>query len=151
MIEVYGFRSIELKRGVSTGALKVLLSDHHWWGGLRVTRTLARRCALWDLGMSMHSSSHLGISRTAMTQVAASIPNLSFACDTRYPWQEEEVTEGGRESFKGGVPGPYSTPGTVRCAGAAGRGCGYLHLAPRGVPIRPLVTDRAAQLFPCLQ
>ncbi len=111
MIELYGFRSIKLKGGVSTGAVKVLLSDHHWWGGLRVTRTLARMCALWDLGMSMHSNSHLGISRTAMTHVAASIPNLSFACDTHCPWQEEEVIEGGGVNFEGGAVRVPDTPG----------------------------------------
>jgi glucarate dehydratase len=85
----------------------VLLSDHHYWGGLRVTQTLARMCALWELGMSMHSNSHLGISLMAMTHVAASIPNLTYACDTHYPWQEEEVIEGGRIAFvDGAVPVP---------------------------------------------
>ena len=63
---------------------------------MRATQTLARMCALWDLGMSMHSNSHLGISLMAMTHVAASIPNLTYACDTHYPWQEEEVIKGGR-------------------------------------------------------
>ena len=47
----------------------------------------------------MHSNSHLGISLMAMTHVAASIPNLTYACDTHYPWQEEEVIEGGRIAF----------------------------------------------------
>lgn len=61
------------------------LARHHYWGGLRVPQTLARMCALWDLGMSMHSNSHLGISLMAMTHVAASIPNLTYACDTHYP------------------------------------------------------------------
>ncbi|TDP72287.1 glucarate dehydratase family protein [Roseateles toxinivorans] len=101
----------DFRRGAAMGSVKVLLSDHHYWGGLRLTQTLARMCALWDLGMSMHSNSHLGISLMAMTHVAASIPNLTYACDTHYPWQEEEVIKGGRIKFvEGAVPVP-TTPG----------------------------------------
>jgi glucarate dehydratase len=101
----------DFRKGAETGAVKVVLSDHHYWGGLRATQTLARMCALWDLGMSMHSNSHLGISLMAMTHVAASIPNLTYACDTHYPWQEEEVIRGGRIAFdNGAVPVPR-TPG----------------------------------------
>ncbi len=97
----------DFRKGAEMGSVKVLLSDHHYWGGLRVTQTLARMCALWDLGMSMHSNSHLGISLMAMTHVAASIPNLTYACDTHYPWQEEEVVKGGRIAFdRGSVPVP---------------------------------------------
>lgn len=101
----------DFRKGAETGAVKVLLSDHHYWGGLRVTQTLARMCALWDLGMSMHSNSHLGISLMAMTHVAASIPNLTYACDTHYPWQEEEVIRGGRIVFEDGAVRVPGTPG----------------------------------------
>jgi glucarate dehydratase len=101
----------EFRRGADSGAVQVLLSDHHYWGGLRVTQTLARLCALWGLGMSMHSNSHLGISLMAMTQVAASLPNLGYACDTHYPWQEEEVIAGGRIRFEDGAVRVPDTPG----------------------------------------
>ena len=101
----------EFRQGAGMGSVKVLLSDHHYWGGLRVTQTLARMCTLWDLGMSMHSNSHLGISLMAMTHVAASIPNLTYACDTHYPWQEEEVIEGGRVVFEQGAVRVPTKPG----------------------------------------
>lgn len=101
----------DFRRGAGSGAVKVLLSDHHYWGGLRVTQTLARMCALWDLGLSMHSNSHLGISLIAMTHIAASIPNLTYACDTHYPWQEEEVIEGGRIRFEDGAVRVPEAPG----------------------------------------
>jgi glucarate dehydratase len=101
----------DFRRGAEMGSVKVLLSDHHYWGGLRATQTLARMCKLWDLGMSMHSNSHLGISLMAMTHVAASIPNLTYACDTHYPWQEEEVIKGGRVSFDNGAVRVPATPG----------------------------------------
>jgi glucarate dehydratase len=101
----------DFRRGAEMGSVKVLLSDHHYWGGLRVTQTLARMCALWELGMSMHSNSHLGISLMAMTHVAASIPNLTYACDTHYPWQEEEVVRGGRIAFENGAVRVPTAPG----------------------------------------
>ena len=101
----------DFRKGAEMGSVKVLLSDHHYWGGLRVTQTLARMCALWELGMSMHSNSHLGISLMAMTHVAASIPNLTYACDTHYPWQEEEVIRGGRVVFESGSVRVPTTPG----------------------------------------
>lgn len=101
----------DFRQGAASGGVHVLLSDHHYWGGLRVTQTLARMCALWGLGMSMHSNSHLGISLMAMTHVAASIPNLTYACDTHYPWQEEEVIEGGRIAFEDGAVRVPTAPG----------------------------------------
>ena len=52
------------------GAVGVVLSDHHYWGGLRASADLARICATWDVGLSMHSNSHLGISLAAMVQLA---------------------------------------------------------------------------------
>jgi len=103
----------EFKRNVALQAVKVVLSDHHYWGGLRATQQLARMCALWDLGISMHSNSHLGISLMAMTHVAAAVPNLSYACDTHYPWQDEELVVGGRIAF---------TEGAVAVPSAAGLG-----------------------------
>lgn len=101
----------EFRRNVETRSAKVILSDHHYWGGLRATQQLAHMCRLWDLGMSMHSNSHLGISLVAMTHVAAAIPNLSYACDTHYPWQEEEVIVGGRVAFHEGAVRVPSAPG----------------------------------------
>jgi glucarate dehydratase len=107
----------ELKRSVvtpaagPTGAVQVVLSDHHYWGGLRATQHLAALCSLHGLGMSMHSNSHLGISLVAMTHAAACISNLTYACDTHYPWQEEEVIEGGRIAFTNGSVAVPNKPG----------------------------------------
>ena len=56
------------------------------------------------MGLSMHSNSHLGVSLMAMTHVAAACPNLTYACDTHYPWQTEkdEIVAGGRVKFVNG-------------------------------------------------
>jgi glucarate dehydratase len=57
--------------------------------------------------LSMHSNSHLGISLAAMTHLAAAVPNLTYACDTHYPWQEEEIILGGKLQFdEGALPVP---------------------------------------------
>ena len=68
----------------------------------RTTQQLARLCQTFDMGLSMHSNSHLGISLIAMTHLAASVPHLAYACDTHYPWQDEEVVQGGRLKFENG-------------------------------------------------
>ena len=66
----------------------IILSDHHFWGGFRASLDLARFCAVFGRGMSMHSNSHLGISLAAMVHLAAAVPNLTYDCDTHYPWQD---------------------------------------------------------------
>jgi glucarate dehydratase len=93
--------------------MQVILTDHHYWGGLRATQTLAHYGRTFGLGISMHSNSHLGISLAAMTHVGVTIPNFAYACDTHYPWQVEEVVEGGRANFRfeGGSLAPPPGPG----------------------------------------
>lgn len=92
-----------LPPGIAQDAVRVILSDHHYWGGLRASRELGRICAIWGLGLSMHSNSHMGISLAAMAHLAAATPNLTYDCDTHYPWQTDEVIEGGKLSFKDGA------------------------------------------------
>ncbi|WP_327269993.1 glucarate dehydratase family protein [Streptomyces sp. NBC_01218] len=81
----------ELPEALARDAVQVVLSDHHYWGGLHRTRELAAICRTFGVGLSMHSNTHLGISLAAMTHVAATVPNLDYACDSHYPWQTEDV------------------------------------------------------------
>ncbi|MEU9606903.1 enolase C-terminal domain-like protein [Streptomyces sp. NPDC048057] len=81
----------DLPEALERGATQVLLSDHHYWGGLHNTRELAGICRVHGLGLSLHSHTHLGVSLAAMTHVAAVVPNLDYACDSHYPWQTEDV------------------------------------------------------------
>jgi glucarate dehydratase len=46
-----------------------------------------------------------------MTHVGVTLPNLTYACDTHYPWQEDEVIEGGKLTIKDGVLAPPSGAG----------------------------------------
>ncbi|MFF7973281.1 enolase C-terminal domain-like protein [Streptomyces sp. NPDC007905] len=100
----------EIREAFTTNAVQVVLSDHHYWGGLRNTQHLAAICAAFGVGVSMHSNTHLGVSLAAMTQVASTVPNLHHACDSHYPWQSEDVlTE--RLSFTGGRVAVSDAPG----------------------------------------
>ncbi|MER5714827.1 glucarate dehydratase family protein [Streptomyces sp. NPDC002132] len=81
----------EIAEAFTKGAVQVVLSDHHYWGGLRNTQQLAAVCRTFGVGVSMHSNTHLGISLAAMTHVAATVPDLHHACDSHYPWQSEDV------------------------------------------------------------
>ncbi|TQN59666.1 glucarate dehydratase [Agrobacterium tumefaciens] len=83
-------------------AVQIVLSDHHYWGGLRASTHLGKVCETLGLGVSMHSNSHLGITLAAMIHVAAATPNLSFDCDTHYPWTGVDVIEGTPFTFRGG-------------------------------------------------
>ena len=66
---------------------------------------------VFGLGISMHSNSHMGISLAAMTHVGMTLPNLSYASDTHYPWQEDEVIEGGKLVIRDGQLAPTPGPG----------------------------------------
>jgi glucarate dehydratase len=81
----------EIKEAFTKDAVQVVLSDHHYWGGLRNTQQLAAICRTFGVGISMHSNTHLGISLAAMTHVASTVSNLHHACDSHYPWQSEDV------------------------------------------------------------
>ncbi|MFI5780581.1 glucarate dehydratase family protein [Nocardia sp. NPDC051570] len=81
----------EIRPAFDRDAVQIVLSDHHFWGGLLATRDLAAICRTYGRGLSIHSNTHLGISLAAMTQVAATVPDLDYACDTHYPWQSEDV------------------------------------------------------------
>jgi glucarate dehydratase len=98
-----------LRPAVEEDAVQVILSDHHFWGGLHRSRSLAGICDAFGLSLSMHSNSHLGISLAAMTHLAAATPNLTYACDTHWPWKaaEDDVIVPGTLRFvDGAVPVP---------------------------------------------
>ncbi len=96
---------------VRANAVQVILSDHHYWGGLRRSQALATICETFGIGLSMHSNSHLGISLAAMVHLAAAVPNLSYACDTHWPWKTEDVVAGTPFTFQGGSLAVPQGPG----------------------------------------
>lgn len=88
---------------VKANAVHVILSDHHFWGGLRASKHLAAMCKTFRLGLSMHSNSHLDISMAAMAHLIASEPYYTYACDTHYPWAGDTLLKGGKLQFKDGM------------------------------------------------
>jgi glucarate dehydratase len=100
-----------LTEAVKKDAVQVILSDHHYWGGLQRSKLLAGICATHGIGLSMHSNSHLGISLAAMVHLAAATPNLTYACDTHWPWKTEDVVKGTPLSFAAGSVTVPTAPG----------------------------------------
>ncbi len=64
----------------------VVLSDHHYWGGIPACQELGRLCETLGWGVSQHSNNHAGITMAAMIHLGAVVPQLTFASDTHYPW-----------------------------------------------------------------
>jgi glucarate dehydratase len=77
----------DLPEAVERRSVRIVLADHHYWGGLTDSARLATICRTWNLGLSMHSNSHLGISLAAMVHLGAATPDLTYAADTHTPWQ----------------------------------------------------------------
>ncbi|WP_051360179.1 enolase C-terminal domain-like protein [Adhaeribacter aquaticus] len=87
---------------IALGSEDIILTDHHYWGGLKASMDVGRICEVFGRGISMHSNSHLGISLAAMVHLGGALPYLTTALDTHYPWQSEEVITGGRLKFEEG-------------------------------------------------
>lgn len=92
----------DIPRAIALHSEDIILSDHHFWGGLRSSMTLSGICETFGRGLSMHSNSHLGISLAAMVHLGAALPAVPYALDTHYPWQSDEVIVGGRIKFEEG-------------------------------------------------
>jgi glucarate dehydratase len=101
----------EIPEAAALDSVSVVLSDHHYWGGFRASQRLAGICDTFGWGVSMHSNTHLGISLSAMTHLAAATPNLTYACDTHSPWQREDVVEAGALTWSDGALAVPSGPG----------------------------------------
>lgn len=103
----------DIPPSVAADAVQVILCDHHYWGGMRQVQHLAKLAETFNIGLSMHSNSHLGISLMAMAHVAAATPHLTYACDTHYPWQsaKDEVVAGGKIRIQDGCVTIPDKPG----------------------------------------
>jgi glucarate dehydratase len=93
--------------------IDVLLCDHHYFGGFAGCHALGpiSRAAGWTL--SQHSNNHAGVTMAAMVHLAASIPELTLASDTHYPWLIEgtDVIEGSGLTIRGGMMSVPAGPG----------------------------------------
>lgn len=96
-----------------SSAVQIVLSDPHYWGGIRTVQRLGDLCQALGLGLSMHSNNHLGLSLLIMAHACCATPAMQLACDTHYPWQqaEDEILEGGRIEFQQGAVRIPDRPG----------------------------------------
>jgi glucarate dehydratase len=101
----------DIPNSIAIGSEDIILSDHHFWGGLRASITLAGICETFGLGLSMHSNSHLGISLAAMVHLGAALREVPYALDTHYPWQSDEIITSGRFKFEEGSVAVPQEPG----------------------------------------
>ena len=61
---------VEIASGLKEGD-QIVLSDPHYWGGMRNVQYLAHMTGVLGMGLSMHSNSHLGISMAAHFGIGA--------------------------------------------------------------------------------
>jgi glucarate dehydratase len=94
-----------------SGAVSVVLADHHVWEGLTGCVKLAKICQSLGWGVGQHSNSHLGITMAAMTHLAAAVPNLLYASDSHYPWLTEDIIKGPMFTFADGFQEVPKGPG----------------------------------------
>jgi len=114
--------------------IDVLLCDHHYFGGFAGCQALGPIAEVAEWTLSQHSNSHSGVSMAAMIHLAASIPQLTMASDTHYPWLPEtsDIIEGPKLTIRDGkmaVPGGPGLgvkldPDRLACAHETYRKCG---------------------------
>lgn len=101
----------QIFEAIRKDAVQIILSDHHYWRGATGAVHLGEIGRAAKLGISMHSNSHLGVSLAAMCHVAAATPNLTYDCDSHYPWYRHEIIKGGRMQFEDGKISVPTGPG----------------------------------------
>ena len=101
----------DIPGSISSHSEDIILSDHHFWGGLKASMELYRICKTFGRGFSMHSNSHLGISMAAMIHLGAALPNFDYDLDTHYPWQNEDIIRGGKIPIEDGSAAIPQGPG----------------------------------------
>ncbi len=84
--------------------IDVLLCDHHYFGGFAGCLALGPMCGPAGWTLSQHSNNHAGVTMAAMIHLAASIPELTMASDTHYPWLVDgsDIIEGEKLPIQGG-------------------------------------------------
>jgi glucarate dehydratase len=93
--------------------IDVLLADHHYFGGFAGCLALGPVCDAAGWVMSQHSNSHAGLTMAAMTHLAASLPQLTAASDTHYPWlpDDADILDGPKLSIRDGRIAVPTGPG----------------------------------------
>jgi glucarate dehydratase len=91
----------------------VVLTDLHYWGGFAGNLALGPIADAADWTLSQHSNNHAGITMAAMIHLGATLPQLTMASDTHYPWlpDDADVIEGPKLPIRGGMMAIPKLPG----------------------------------------
>jgi glucarate dehydratase len=96
---------------VAMQSVDVVLTDPHFFGGIRRAVMAAAMCGTFGLGAGMHSSGECGISLAAMLHAAAAMPELAFAADAHYHYMQDDVVTGGKLACAAGSFAVPTGPG----------------------------------------
>ncbi|MCA1686748.1 MAG: hypothetical protein LC745_12425, partial [Planctomycetia bacterium] len=102
-----------LAEAFQTHPIDVLLADHHYFGGFAGCLALGPVSDAAGWSLSQHSNNHAGLTMAAMIHLAASLPQLTTASDTHYPWlpDDADILEGPRLAITGGTMSVPAGPG----------------------------------------
>jgi glucarate dehydratase len=102
-----------LEGAFRTQPIDVLLCDLHYFGGFAGCLALGPVCDAAGWTMSQHSNSHAGVTMAAMIHIAATVPQLTMASDTHYPWlvPGADIIEGPTLAIAGGTMAVPRGPG----------------------------------------
>ena len=81
----------QLAPGIRARSVDIILSDVHFWGGFRQNQKMIAVAEAFQLGIGMHSDRELGVSTAAMLHLAAASPYLSYAIDSHYHDQVDDI------------------------------------------------------------
>lgn len=81
----------QLAPGIRARSVDIILSDVHFWGGFRQNQKMIAVAEAFQLGIGMHSDRELGVSTAAMLHLAAATPYLSYAIDSHYHDQVDDI------------------------------------------------------------
>jgi glucarate dehydratase len=103
----------DLAGALQVKPIDVLLGDLHYFDGFAGNLALGPVCDAAGWTMSQHSNNHAGITMAAMIHLAATVPQLTSASDTHYPWLPEnaDIIEGPKLPIKDGTMAVPSGPG----------------------------------------
>jgi len=81
----------QIPQGVRSRCVDIILSDVHYWGGLANNKKLGAICETFQIGLGMHSDRELGISTAAQIHHAAAMPYMTYAPDSHYHHQLDDI------------------------------------------------------------
>lgn len=100
---MYPARFDDLGPAIRLGAVDIVLTDLHYWEGLRGVKDLVAVCRTFNLGVAMHSGAEFGVELAAMLHTASTIPEMRFAGDAHYHYLTDDIIEGGLMKYENGA------------------------------------------------